>query len=320
MAAAPGARPAQRHPAVGAAAAARELRPSCASSPPPRLSRSRRRPRGGTARGREPRRRFLRSRTDRLPRGQRPEVAALGSRCGWPARSPSRCPSWARPRGCARLGRRATILDSPAWSALASDIALSLARAPRAPAPGRPRDHAHGLGRAASRRGPSPRTPTGWSESQRRAVLTHEMAHVEAPRLPDPGDRARGVLGLLVPPPGLARRATAARRARARLRRSRAARGASGPDYADQLLQLAPERPLVGPAVVDGGSHGAAVAARGPPARDPRSVPRSARPVARAGQGRGGRGGPGRPPRRTRALGALRVRVDLARIRDARCR
>ena len=137
------------------------------------------------------------------------------------------------------LGRRATLLDSPAWSALASDIALSLGLArPVRLLQGGPEamPMAWGVLRPVVL---LPRAADEWPESQRRAVLTHEMAHVKRHDcLTQAIAHAACSVYWFHPLVWLAAR-------RLRVEREHACddlvlrSGASGPDYADQLLQLA---------------------------------------------------------------------------------
>lgn len=137
------------------------------------------------------------------------------------------------------LGRRARVLDSPAWSALVSDIALSLGLArPVRLLQGGPMTMpmAWGVLRPVVLLPPA---ADGWPESQRRAVLTHEMAHVKRHDcLTQAIAHAACSVYWFHPLVWLAAR-------RLRVEREHACddlvlkSGASGPDYADQLLQLA---------------------------------------------------------------------------------
>jgi HEAT repeat protein/beta-lactamase regulating signal transducer with metallopeptidase domain len=137
------------------------------------------------------------------------------------------------------LGRRATVLDSPAWSALISDIARSLGLTrPVRLLQGGPETMpmAWGVLRPVVL---LPRAAEEWPEAQRRAVLTHEMAHVKRHDcLTQAIAHAACSVYWFHPLVWLAAR-------RLRVEREHACddlvlrSGASGPDYADQLLQLA---------------------------------------------------------------------------------
>ncbi|HVQ30152.1 MAG TPA: M56 family metallopeptidase [Vicinamibacteria bacterium] len=137
------------------------------------------------------------------------------------------------------LGRRAIVLEAPAWSALAAEIAASigLTRHVRL-LQGGPESMpmAWGVLHPAVL---LPRAAEEWPETQRRSVLTHELAHVKRH---DCLTQAIAQVACSVywfhPLVWLAAR-------RLRVEREHACddlvlrSGASGPDYADQLLQLA---------------------------------------------------------------------------------
>ena len=120
-----------------------------------------------------------------------------------------------------------------------------------------------------------PEDAEAWPGEQRRAVLTHELGHVKRHDcLTQALAHAACALYWFHPLAWVAAW-------RLRVERERACddlvlrAGASGPDYADQLLQLARGAPRLERTGL-GARDGAAVAARGPAARDPRPVARAA--------------------------------------------
>ena len=122
-----------------------------------------------------------------------------------------------------------------------------------------------------------PEDAEAWPGEQRRAVLTHELGHVKRHDcLTQALAHAACALYWFHPLAWVAAW-------RLRVERERACddlvlrAGASGPDYADQLLQLAREARDALRARL-GARDGAALAARGPAARDPRSLARTTRP------------------------------------------
>jgi HEAT repeat protein/beta-lactamase regulating signal transducer with metallopeptidase domain len=144
--------------------------------------------------------------------------------------------------GAARVwwvARKTSPLESPAWSALAREIAsdLDLARPVRLLRGGRETmPMAWGLVRPAVL---LPEDAEHWPEAQRRAVLTHELAHVKRHDcLTQTLAHAACALYWFHPLVWVAGRRLRAERERAcddLVLRS----GANGPDYADHLLRLA---------------------------------------------------------------------------------
>ena len=280
---APAARPARHRPALGAAAAARrsDRRAHRVRSRARRRRPVDRRGRRGAA-GR--RRRSL----PRLPRPRR-RAAARGLDPASLARPRlarrRRARRGAAARGHApRLahGRRRGAFASPAGRAAARRRGSLSLGAPVRLLRGRPQTMpmAWGLLRPAVL---LPEDAEAWPGEQRRAVLTHELAHVKRHDcLTQALAHAACALYWFHPLVWLAAW-------RLRVERERACddlvlrAGASGPDYADHLLQLARgARAGAGPGL--GARDGAALAARGPPARDPRPLARTARLRSRRGR------------------------------------